>query len=151
MTTSTAQRRNRAWSLRGAMMADHADIATLFDDTLAAFRSGNRDEATAMFADFERRLEAHLAVEDDVLLPTLRRDHPDEAEALAADHARIRGRLAELAVGVDLHLTRADWIAELIDLLKAHAAREDALLYRWAGEPGAHIDPERVLHRLAAI
>lgn len=149
--TSMALRHDHGWSFRGAMMADHAEIVTLFDDTLAAFRSGNRDEATAMFATFERRLEAHLATEDELLLPSLRRDHPTDAEALAADHARIRTRLAELGVDVDLHLCRAAWIAELVEMLKAHAAREDELLYRWAGEPGAHVDPERVLHRLAAL
>lgn len=132
-------------------MADHAEIDTLFDDTIAAFRSGDRDEAAAMFGVFERRLEAHLKTEDELLLASLRREHPADADALAADHAGIRAKLAELGVDVDLHLCRADWIAAFVDMLKAHAGREDALLYRWASEPSAHVDPDRVLRRLEAL
>ena len=137
--------------VRAAMMADHAGIATLFDDVVAAFRSGDRDEAAAMFAQFEQRLEAHLALEDQLLLPPLRAAHPDEVAALAEDHRKIRARLAELGVGVDLHFTRASWVAAFVDSLRAHAQREDALLYRWAAEPTAKIDTRAVLRRLAAL
>lgn len=137
--------------VRAAMMADHAGISTLFDDLVAAFRSGDRDEASAMFAQFEKRLEGHLALEDEFLLPALRAAHPEEAAALAEDHRRIRARLAELGVGVDLHLTRASWVNDFVDSLRAHAQREDALLYRWAAEPTARIDTRAVLRRLSAL
>ncbi|HVV83927.1 MAG TPA: hemerythrin domain-containing protein [Kofleriaceae bacterium] len=140
-----------AWRLRGVMMADHAEISDLFDDVTAAFRSGNRDEAAAMFEVFEKRLEAHLTAEEREMFPALAVDHPAEAAALAADHQKIRARVAELGVCVDLHLARADWIDELVSLLREHAAREDGLLYRWVGEPGSHVDPQAVLRRLAAV
>lgn len=138
-------------NLREAMLADHAAISTTFDDVMAAFRSGNCDEAAAMFGEFERRLERHLAFEDEALLPALRRDHPEEAAALDDDHRRIRVRLIELAIGVDLHLTRATWVAEFVEMLRAHAQREDALLYRWASEPSSHLDATRTLRSLAAL
>jgi hypothetical protein len=133
-----------------AMSSEHDEINALFDLTLAAFRRGDRDEAREAFTTFEQRLEAHLAYEDDVLLPSLRRDHPAEAAELAAEHHRIRARLMELGVCVELHLARASWVAEFIDLLRGHARREDALLHRWASEP-APVDASVVLHRLATM
>ena len=48
------------------------------------------------------------------------------------EHARIRQLLGELGVGVDLHLVRLELAREFIDFLRAHARREEALLYRWA-------------------
>ena len=133
------------------MIADHGVLATTFEDVVAAFRSGDRDVAAAMFKDFERRLEGHLGFEDDVLLPALDRDHPTEAAALAEEHRQIRSKLLELAVGVDLHLTRATWVAEFVALLRVHAAREDALLYRWALDQPAAVDAGDLMRRLSHL
>ena len=135
---------------RDAMSGDHEELVALFDELLAAFRSGDRDEATAMFARFEQRLENHLALEDDVFLPTLRRDYPTEASELAVDHHRIRARLLELGVDVDLHLARAAWVEDFVSMLRAHAAREDALLYRWASEHSPRTAINDALRRVGA-
>jgi hypothetical protein len=137
--------------LRTTMMADHGQLAVLFSDTVAAFRTGDRDEATAMFARFEKQLDRHLTVEDEVLLPLLRRTHPDEAEALATDHERFRAWLLELGVGVDLHLTRDTTVAAFAAFLAEHAQREDRLMYQVAGDPTSGVDPDRVLRRLEAL
>ncbi len=137
--------------LRPTMMSDHREIAVLFDEVLAAFRRGDREEAADTFARFERRLERHLDFEDDVMLPAMRRVVPEEAGTLAADHRQIRARLAELGVGVDLHLTRATWVAEFVELLRAHAAREDEVLYQWADDPAVGLDHVAALRRLPAI
>lgn len=134
-----------AHDLRDAMSSDHEDIIRLFDHTVAVFQSGDGAAAEAAFARFEMRLDAHLAFEDDVLLPSLRRAHPAEAAELAAEHHRIRGRLMELAVGLELHLTRPAWVADFVELLTRHAHREDALVYRWAGDP-ANVDARAALH-----
>jgi hemerythrin-like domain-containing protein len=133
------------------MMADHAEISVLFEEVLDAFRCGDRDVAAEMFTRFEARLAAHLAAEDELLLPALERVDPEEAAALAADHRAIRARLTELGIGVDLHLTRASAVAELVEMLRAHARREDALLYRWADEVLSEIDRKAVLARSAAF
>lgn len=137
--------------LRTAMMADHGQLAVLFSDTVAAFRTGDRDEATAMFARFEKMLERHLTVEDEVMLPLLRQSDPGEAEVLAADHAKFRAWLLEAGVGVDLHLTRDTTVAAFAALLAEHAQREDRLMYRLAGDPTSGVDPDRVLRRLEAL
>ena len=135
-------------SIRRHMMVDHAEISMLFDEVLAAFWCGDRDAAAEAFTRFEQRLVAHLAVEDELLLPALRRTDPAEAAALAEDHRRIRARLSELDVGVDLHLVRANIVAELVEMLRAHARREDAWLYRWADEALAALDRKAILGRL---
>ena len=67
MSTTPTADRPVSIDLRATMMADHAEIATIFDDVVLAFRSGHRDEATAMFRVFERRLDDHLTAEDERL------------------------------------------------------------------------------------
>ena len=77
---------------------------------------------------------SYLVFEDRELLPALARIDPEEAAALAADHQRLRARLTEVGVGVDLHATRAHDVRELIVDLGKHAWREGELMYRWAGD-----------------
>ena len=137
--------------LHASQMADHREISVLFDEVIAAFRRGDRDEAAETFTRFEKRLERHLDFEDGALLPALQRVLPDEATTLAADHRLIRTKLTELGVGVDLHLTRATWVADLIVLLRAHAARDDDILYQWADDPEVELDEVAVLRKLPAI
>lgn len=58
---------------------------------------------------------------------------------MLAEHAAFRKTLDELGVGVDLHAVKLDVAQEFVNALRAHARREDQLLYRWAerevGEP----------------
>jgi AAA family ATP:ADP antiporter len=50
-----------------------------------------------------------------------------------------RVRLLEIGVALELHQVRIESIDELAAALREHAAREDALLYRWASD---QLDPE---------
>ena len=59
---------------------------------------------------------------------------PEEAVALLREHGQIRELLLELGVAVDLHAIRFEQSRRFIDMLRAHADREDRLLYRWADE-----------------
>ena len=118
------------------MLDDHAEIEALVGDVTNAFRCGDRAVAAEAYGRLEKRLLAHIAREDELFLAVLERSDPDEASALAAEHAKIRARLFELGVGVELHYTRDTVIAELVEMLRIHARREEALLYRWAEEAG---------------
>jgi hypothetical protein len=74
------------------------------------------------------------------LFPQFRQAHPAAAAELVADHGNLRAMLGDLSVGLDLHLTRADMVERFVVVLRSHAAREDALLYRWAQANEARTD-----------
>jgi len=54
-------------------------------------------------------------------------------------HSGLREQLAELGVGVDLHLVASPLVTQFMTDLRSHAKREDALAYRWAAE---NLSPE---------
>lgn len=101
-------------------------------ELIAAYESGDREIAASAFDRTEQEVRAHLAVEDQHLLPELARVDPSGANRLRGEHAALRGLLEELAVGVQLHQVRIGAIRELARRLRSHAEREDAVLYRWA-------------------
>jgi hemerythrin-like domain-containing protein len=118
--------------LQSLLIEDHLRLERLFEELLQAFQAGDRDGAAALWSTFDRGLEAHMEIEEELILPALFAENPAEVEALLQEHVQIRTTLIELGVGVDLHCTRADAVERLVRELKAHAKREDALLYRWA-------------------
>lgn len=118
-------------SLREAMQLDHRGLERTFDALLLAFEA-DADEAATLWTQLDAALERHFQMEERELFPEFARINPREAEELTKEHAEIRRQLLVLGIGVDLHLTRFEMVRELVDKLRAHAAREDDLLYRWA-------------------
>jgi hemerythrin-like domain-containing protein len=104
----------------------------MFAELLAAFRAGDREEVSALWTAFEAGLEAHMALEEECILPEFAKVDSQEARALSQEHEEIRRCLNELGLGVDLHSTNAQAAERFIRTLEAHAKREDALMYRWA-------------------
>lgn len=111
---------------------DHDDLDGLLQRLIAAFQTGDWDVARTTYAQFETQLTTHLRVEEELLFPDFEKVEPVETALLKDEHARIRARLFELGVGVDLHQTRLPAIEELAQSLRQHADRENKLLYRWA-------------------
>lgn len=101
-------------------------------------RLGNAAEGAdhaALCADwgaFERALRAHLELEERELFGPVQAIDAAAVEQARADHRRIREMLDELGLEVELHTVRKETIDRFLDLLRAHAAREDASLYRHA-------------------
>jgi hypothetical protein len=81
---------------------------------------------------FETELLDHLAEEELEVLPGFQRLHPQEAEAIRAEHEAIRQSLVAMGIDLDLHLLRADAVEAFVAQLRDHASREEALLYPWA-------------------
>ncbi len=133
-------------NLRQLLLRDHERLEALFEELLEVFREGHQCEIRTLWTDFESGLIAHFAFEERFLLPLFAEGDPAEAAALRAEHARFCSTVAELGVGVDLHLVPLDLAHELIEALRAHARREDEVLYRWAERevapegPGAPLD-----------
>lgn len=123
-----------AASLSLLLANDHARLQRLFGDVLAAFEANARIEAAALWTSFDRELEEHFQLEEQHLFPRLARVMPLEAAALRIEHDAIRARIADLGVGVDLHLARAEVVEELVRDLEEHTRREATLLYRWVDE-----------------
>ena len=132
MSTST----HPSPSLRAILSHEHRDLAEVLLAVHEAFKSGDREEADRMFRQLEQRLEAHLRLEEREIIPRFARFDLEEAERLLDEHTRIRARLAEVGVGVDLHATRDTTVRALFTELVDHAAREDQLMYRWLEETG---------------
>lgn len=124
--------RQKARSLRDFLLGDHARLEELFGAVLDEFREGDRDEVRRTWARFEEGLLRHFGAEERYLLPLYDKAEPGEAARLLSEHAAFRRTLEELGVGVDLRVVNLDVAQAFIDRLRAHARREDHLLYRWA-------------------
>ena len=118
-------------SIRDHFLADHRRLEDLFVQVLDAFENGVREELSILWTRFESELERHMSAEERFLLPSFALEHPEEAKALVEEHAEFRRKLVELGVSVDLHIVRLVVANELIEKLRAHAHREDELLYEW--------------------
>lgn len=112
--------------------AHHVELDRVFEQLLDAYRGGDWDDVRAMWTRFERDVRAHMAYEEEHVLPVLARVSADEAAALRSEHETLRRLLGELGVGVDLHMVKDEVAAELVATIRAHAAREDVLAYRVA-------------------
>jgi hypothetical protein len=121
-----------AIGLRHRLTQDHVRLEQLFEELRAAFDADAPQDAARLWGELELGLGAHMDFEERHVLPAFRSVDRRETDDLLREHELIRRRLIELGVGVDLHLLRAEVVADFIALLRAHASREDALLYRWA-------------------
>jgi hypothetical protein len=110
---------------------EHAHLEHLYQQLLDAMAASSPD-VRALWNELSDRLHAHMEAEERYLLPSFARVDRDEARALLRDHAYIRDQLLELGVAVDLHQLSFVHSHELIARLRAHAIREDRLMYRWA-------------------
>jgi hypothetical protein len=89
-------------------------------------------ELRAEWSDFERELLRHLEYEEAEILPGFAAQNPAEARAILAEHASVRATLTELGLSLDLHLLRSEAVENFVQQLKAHARRENEMLYAWA-------------------
>lgn len=150
----TTHSRSTTSDLQALLGEEHARLTRRVEQLLSAFEDGDRAEASTLWDGFEAELEAHLGLEERLILPEFAKVDAAEAAALIREHDAIRDTLAELGVGVDLHATNASAVQRFVQMLEAHAKREDALMYRWAdsslrpelratirAELGAAVDP----------
>lgn len=120
--------------LRRALSAEHEYLDGLFERLLKCAHQDDRESLLPLWSVFERVLLDHIDWEEANILPKYRVDHPADADAILADHARFRTLVAEIGVAAELHLLREDMVREMIDLLRSHAMREDGQFHEWAEE-----------------
>lgn len=121
------------------LMAEHQHLDELFEDLVNRVHTGDCAIMSECWREFEDALVAHMAFEERRLLVDFAEHHPAEAAWVRADHVRIRALLDELGVELQIHLLSDQRAADFIAMLRSHAEREAALLYRWATthRPGA--------------
>ena len=114
------------------LRADHDELEALARGLIQSIEEGDREDVAAAITVMQTRVREHLDGEEATLLTGYARYAPEDAKQLLREHAEIRHLLAELDVGIDLHLVRADAIKAFLGALQDHAARENAGLYCWA-------------------
>ena len=121
-------------TMRDRLLTDHRRLELLFTHVLDAFDADAREDCQQYWAMLENGLERHFTAEERYIFPSFMKFDPAETRALREDHDIIRSKMAELGVGVELKLVRAELAHRFIEALRDHAAREDKLLYRWIDE-----------------
>lgn len=136
--------------LSQALHDDHQRLDELYEELLNRIHVNDAEAADRAWSAFERGLLDHIDAEEKWMLPLFERLDPAEAAAIRGEHAEILGLLADLGLGLELHVVRERAIEELIASLRAHAAREEASLYRWADAELPAEPRASVLERLRA-
>ncbi|HEX8108028.1 MAG TPA: hemerythrin domain-containing protein [Kofleriaceae bacterium] len=118
--------------LRLLLAEHHRELETACRALLGHTYGEDPRELSLQYRAFERSTLDHLAAEEELILPAYADHDPDDAAAIRREHATIRRLLFQVGIEVELHIVRAGTVKRLIDVLQAHAAREDASVYRWA-------------------
>jgi hemerythrin-like domain-containing protein len=116
----------------------HQRLERRFEELVERLRAGDPIALREEWFVFETDLLDHLAEEELEVLPDFQRLHPEEAEAIRAEHEGIRQALFEMSINLDLHLLRAETVEAFVAKLRDHARREEAVLYPWAA---SKVDP----------
>lgn len=114
---------------------DHRTFEKRFDDLCKRAREGDWYDLDRVWRVFAGDVERHLALEETELFPRYCRQGADcrsLVEELVAQHREIRRLLEELGVQIQLKAVRAPMIEAFVDLLRRHAALENARIYPWA-------------------
>jgi hemerythrin superfamily protein len=114
------------------MRASHEALSVLGEQVLHALRADIRPALLARWCELESKLLTHLEAEERFVLPAFARVDREDAFALLREHGKIRELVLELGVAVELHYARLAPFENLVKILRAHAAREETLLFRWA-------------------
>jgi hemerythrin superfamily protein len=114
------------------MRASHESLAQLGEGVMLSLVADVRPQLHERWCELESKLLSHLEAEERYVLPAFARVDREEAFALIREHGKIRELLLELGISIELHYARLAPFQKFVEILRTHAAREEALLYRWA-------------------
>lgn len=110
----------------------HRELERACADLLGECYADDRLAVVDAWRRFERRVLAHIAAEEELVLPAYEVDHADDAALIRRGHQGLGAILTPLAIEVELHVIRADTVERLVAALRAHGAHEDEAMYPWA-------------------
>jgi hemerythrin superfamily protein len=118
-------------SLESMLAGDHYRLDRAFQAIVTRAQGGDFQQLEAEWLAFQSALLQHLEAEEKNLIPALAQDRPGEAQTLLDEHANIRARLLQLGIDLDLHCLRAERVEAFVEVLRAHAHREENIFYPW--------------------
>lgn len=135
-------------TLKETLQGEHQRHKELFDTLLNRVHVGDAQGSQQAWTAFERALASHLELEEEQILPLFERKDAEEAALLRTEHDKIRGLVAELGLGLDIHTVREEKVSEFLQFLESHAKREDQLMYAWASEELPDIERQTLFDRI---
>jgi hemerythrin-like domain-containing protein len=117
------------------LLAEHRELDARFEDLLSRAESGEWSLCDAVWDELSRKLDAHMRFEEEELLEPFAGSSAAaayDAVHLRREHQAIREVLERLGIQVQLHALRETEVRALVELLRAHAERENRALYPWA-------------------
>jgi len=118
-------------SLESMLAGDHHRLDRAFQAIVTRAQGGDFQQLEVEWLAFQSALLQHLEAEEKNLIPALAQDRPGEAQTLLDEHANIRARLLQLGIDLDLHCLRAERVEAFVEVLRAHAHREENIFYPW--------------------
>ena len=133
---------------RDLLTHDHERLDAMLTSVLELTHVQADSALDAHWAAYETNLLAHLDAEEMFLRPGLGKHDSLHSDRIRADHAKIRELLAEVGIGIELHLVREIQMLELARFLREHAKMEQEPLYSWADRAIAQSSFALVRNRL---
>lgn len=136
-------------TIRTRLFSDHDELQGLLGQLRNAAETANEPTLVRVWGELESKLLTHLDAEEAYLLPPFEEAHPEEAQKIRDEHARIRKLVADLGVRAELHTLRLHTVEELVGELRQHANEEDRWFYQWADESTDEPTRDRLFEYLA--
>lgn len=112
---------------------EHSRLERWFVEITKRAATGDPRDCDAIWADFARQLESHMAFEESTVFPLYEQRGPAAAataKELIQEHAAIRKTVEEMGIDLQLHLAAAAAIEAFLGTLRSHAQHERETIYR---------------------
>jgi len=138
-------------ALDESLKQDHLELEKTFQQAIDTFCGGDCGIIRESWLELDRKLEAHLKAEEELMLPQFAQYSPAAADRIAREHGEIRAALQQLGIDLDLHELRKEVAEEFIGMLRKHAAYEEQAFYAWAQARLAREERHAMLRRLVGV
>jgi len=132
MKTNASGTSDKIQRLDALLSEHHRSLDRRLNELVTRAEGGDASKLGAAWAALETELVRHMDLEEVELMPAFVEEHPDEARVLLAEHGALRSALNEIGMALQLHCLGTEAVADFARRLRAHSAREDAVLYAWA-------------------
>jgi len=132
MKTNASGTSDKIQRLDALLSEHHRSLDRRLNELVTRAEGGDARQLGAAWAALETELVRHMDLEEVELMPAFVEEHPDEARVLLAEHGALRSALNEIGMALQLHCLGTEAVADFARRLRAHSAREDAVLYAWA-------------------